>query len=112
MGAWHGKDWSTAGRPSRRIATPKRCKDAKELKERFTAWSFKVAEYEHQFKTIDEAQKIFFVREIMPEDIRQEFLTGPRKFDEIMEKLEIIVIEMMADDGPIPMDLGNVGVRQ
>ena len=28
------------------LATPKRCKDAKELKERLTAWSLKVAEYE------------------------------------------------------------------
>ena len=27
----------------------------------------------------------------MPKDVKQEFLTGPRKFDEIMEKLEIIV---------------------
>ena len=36
------------------LATPKRCKDAKELKERLTAWSLKVAEYEHQFKTIDD----------------------------------------------------------
>ena len=26
------------------LATPKRCKDAKELKERFTAWSLKVAD--------------------------------------------------------------------
>ena len=26
------------------LATPKRCKDAKELKERLTAWSLKVAE--------------------------------------------------------------------
>ena len=25
----------------------------------------------------------------MPKDIKREFLTGPRKFDEIMEKLEI-----------------------
>ena len=73
------------------------------------AWSLKVAEYEHQFKVIDEAQKIFVVREMMPKDIKREFLTGPRKFDEIMEKLEIIVNEMMADDGPTPMDLGNVG---
>ena len=63
------------------LATPKRCKDAKELKERLTAWSLKVAEYEHQFKTIDEAQKKFVVR------------------------------EMMADDGPVPMDLGNVGTH-
>ena len=54
MDSWHGKPWSTAMRPRRRttamawqptLATPKRCKDAKELK---------VAEYEHQFKTIDD----------------------------------------------------------
>ena len=51
------------------LATPKRCKDAKELKERLTAWSLKVAEYEHRFKTIDEAQKTFVVREVMPKDI-------------------------------------------
>ena len=85
------------------LATPKRCKDAKELKERLTAWSLKVAVYEHQFKTIDGAQKIFVVREMMPRDIKQDFLTGPRKIDEIME-LEIIVNEMMADDGPVPME--------
>ena len=46
-----------------------------------------VAEYEHQFKAIDEAQKIFVARETMPKDIRREFLTGPRKFDEIVEIL-------------------------
>ena len=90
------------------LATTKKCKDAKELKERLTAWSLKVAEYEHQFKVIDEAQKIFVVREMIPEDIKREFLTGPRKFDEIMEKLEIIIKEMMADEGPVSMDLGNV----
>ena len=28
-----------------------------------------------------------------------------------MEKLEIIVKEMMADDGPVPMDLANVGTH-
>ena len=87
------------------LATPKRCKDAKELKQRLTAWSLKVAEYEHQFKVIDEAQKTFVVREMMPKDIKRVFLTGPRKFDEIMEKLEIIINEMIADDGPLPMDL-------
>ena len=70
-----------------------------------------MAEYEHQFKAIDEAQKIFVVREMVPRDIKREFLTGPRTFDEIMEKLEIIVDEMMADDGPVPMDLGNVGAH-
>ena len=52
----------------------------KELKERLTPWSLKVAEYEHQFKTIDEAQKIFLVREV-PKDI----LTGARKRDETVE---------------------------
>ena len=91
------------------LATPKRCKDAKELKERLTAWSLKVAEHEHQFKVVGEAQKI--VREMMPKDIKREFLTGPRKFDEIVEKLEIIVNEMMADDGPVSMDLVNVGTH-
>ena len=55
--------------------------------------------------------QIFVVREVMPKDIKREFLTGPTKFDEIMEKLEIIVNEMMADDGPTPMDLGNVGAH-
>ena len=45
----------------------------------------------------------------MPKGIRREFLTEPRKIDEIMEKLEIIVNEMMAYDGPVPMELGNVG---
>ena len=28
-----------------------------------------------------------------------------------MEKLEIVIKEMMADDGPVPMDLGNVGTH-
>ena len=77
------------------LATPKRCKDAKELKERLTAWPLKEAEYKHQFKATDEAQKILVAREMMPKDIKREFLTGPRTFDETMEKLEIIV----RDDG-------------
>ena len=63
------------------FATPKRCKDAKELKERLAAWSLKAVEYEHQFKTIDKAQNMFVVREMMPKDIKREFLTGPIKFD-------------------------------
>ena len=87
----------------------KRRKEAKELKDRLTAWSLRVAEHEHQFKAIDEAQKTFVVRGMMPKDIKREFLTGPRKFDEIMEKLQIIINEMTADDGPVPMDLGSVG---
>ena len=37
----------------------------------------------------------------MPKDIKREFLTGPRKINEIMGKLEIIINEMMADDGPV-----------
>ena len=90
-------------------ATPKSCKDANELKERLTALSLRVTEYEHQFKAIDEAQKTYVVREVVPKDIKREFLKGLRKFDELMEKLEIITNEMMADDGPVPMDLGNVG---
>ena len=93
------------------LATPKRCKVANELMERVTAWPFKVAEYENQIKTIDESQKIFAVREMMPKDIKREFLTGPRNFDEITENVEIIANEMMADDGPVPMDLGSVGVH-
>ena len=64
------------------LATPKRCKDAKELKGRLTACSLKVAEYEQQFKAVDEAQKIFVVSDMMPKDIRREFLTGTRKFDQ------------------------------
>ena len=66
-------------------ATHKRCEDAEELKERQAAWSLRVAEHEHQFKAFDKAQKTFVVREMMPKDIKQEFLTGPRKLDEIME---------------------------
>ena len=46
-----------------------------------------------------------------PKDIKREFLTGPRKFDEIVEKLEIVVNEMMADDGPVATDLENVGAQ-
>ena len=91
-------DTATALQPI--LATPKRCKDATEFKERLTAWSLKVAEYEHQFKVVDEA---------VLKDIKREFLTGQRKFHGIMEKLEVIANEMMSDDGPTPMDLGNVG---
>ena len=91
------------------LATPKRCKDAKELMERLTAWPLKVAEYEHQFKKIDEAQKMFVVREC--EGHQTGVFDGTEKFDEIMGELEIIVNEMMADDGPIPVDLGSVGTH-
>ena len=65
----------------------------------------------HQFKAIDEAQKTIVVREMMPKDTKREFLTGPRKFDEIMEKLEININEMMADNGTAPQGLGNVGTH-
>ena len=114
MGSWHGKHWSSndpAIALQSKLATAKRCKDAKELKDRPTAQPLKVAEYEHQFKTIDEAQKIFVAREMMPKDIKREFLTGYRKFDEIVEKLVIIVNEMVADDGPVPMELENFGTH-
>ena len=85
--------------------------DAKELKEKLTAWSLKVAEYEHQLKLIDQTQKTIVLREIA-EDIRREFPTRPRKLDEIMKKLEIIIInEMLADDGPTSVDLGSVDVH-
>ena len=40
----------------------------------------KVSQDEHQFKATDEAQKVFVVREMMPKDIKREFLTGARKF--------------------------------
>ena len=60
---------------------------------------------------IEEAQKTWRERETMPRDIKREFLTGPRNFDEIMEKLEIITNEMMGDDGPVPLDLGSVGTH-
>ena len=46
-----------------------------------------MAEDEHQIKVIDESQT-FVVRALMPKDMKRKFLTGPRKFDEIMEKLE------------------------
>ena len=35
----------------------------------------------------------------MSKDMKRDFLTGPRKFDEIMETLEIFINEMMASDG-------------
>ena len=69
------------------LATPNRCKYTKELKEKLTTWSLQVTEYEHQFKVIDEAQKTFVVREMIPKEIKQEFLTGPRKLYEIMQTM-------------------------
>ena len=47
----------------------------------------------------------------MSKDTKREFLTRPRKSDEIMDKLEIINNAMMVDDGPVRMDLGNVGTH-
>ena len=81
------------------LATLKKCKDGEELKEKVTAWSLKVAQCEHQLKEIDEAQRTFVARNMMPKDIKREFLTRPRKFDEIMEKLT---------RDRYQMDLGNV----
>ena len=61
MGSWHGKHRLMVTRPSHgttqlcnpRCATPKKGKDGKELK-------LKVAEHEHQFKVVDEAQKTLY----------------------------------------------------
>ena len=47
----------------------------------------------------------------MPKDIKREVSRGPGRFDEIMEKPEIIANKMMADDGQVPMDLGNIGTH-
>ena len=47
------------------LATPKRCKDEKELKEKLTALSLMDAEYEKRFQEIDEAQKMFDVKDMM-----------------------------------------------
>ena len=47
------------------LATPKRRNEAKALKETHTAWSLKVAEYEHQHKVTDETKKTMVVREIV-----------------------------------------------
>ena len=69
------------------LARHTRCKDARELKEKLTAWSLKMTVNEHHFKAIDAAKKTFVVREMMPKDIKRKFLMGPRKFDEIMEKV-------------------------
>ena len=69
------------------------------MKDKLTAWSLKVAEDEHQFTVIDGTQKTFVVREMMLKDIKREFFTEPRQFDEIMEKLEISVDDRIADDG-------------
>ena len=67
-----------------------------------------MAECEHQSKVIDEAQKTFVLREMLPKDSKRECLTEPRTFSEIRKKLEIIMNETMATEGPVPMDLGNV----
>ena len=61
------------------LRRPRSAKMQKELKERLTAWSLKVAEHGHQFKVIDEAQKILVVREMMPKDIKREFLKEARR---------------------------------
>ena len=87
-------------------ATPYRCKDAKELKERLTACLLRVAECKHQFKAIDEAQKTFVVRE-MCRWCQTRVPDGTEKTLRNHEKIEIIINEMMADDGPVPLDLGK-----
>ena len=81
------------------LATPRRWKDAEEFKEKLTAWSLKVAEKEHLFEENNgEAHQAKQLR------------TGPRKFGEIIEQLEIINATM-ADDGPRPTDLVSFGTQ-
>ena len=89
MGSWLGECWLIVARQG--------------IEGELTAWSLKVAEYEHQFKVIDAAQKTCV--------LRGDDAEGSRTFFEIMEKLEIIIIETMADDGQEPMDLGTVGTN-
>ena len=67
-----------------------------------------MAEYGHKFKAIDEAQKTFVVREMMPKDIKLEFVTGPRKIDEIMEKLKIIKMTQSDSDTSNDMSYEDV----
>ena len=67
-----------------------------------------MAKYEHQSKAIDEAQKTFVVREMMPKDIKLEFVTGPRKIDEIMEKLKIIKMTQSDSDTSNDMSYEDV----
>ena len=81
------------------LATPRRWKDAEEFKEKRTACSLKVAEKEHQFEENDgDAHQA------------KQLTTGPRKFGEIIEQLEIINATMV-DDGPLPTDLGSFGTQ-
>ena len=69
-----------------------------------------MAEYEHQFNLKDEVQMTLVVLE-MPKDVKREFPTGVAKLFEITEKLSIIINEMVPDDGPVPKDLGSVGMQ-
>ena len=70
-----------------------------------------MVEYDHNFIVIDEAQNTIVAKEMMPKDIKGELMTRLMKLDEIMEKLEIIIHGMIADDGPVPLDLENVGTH-
>ena len=81
------------------------------MKEKLTPWSLKVAEYDRKFKVIDEAQNTIVAREMMQKDIKREFMSGLTKLDDIMEKMEIIIHGMMADDGKVEMDLVNLGTH-
>ena len=48
---------------------------------------------------------------MIPAGHQARVVDGTWKFDEIMEKLEIVINDMMADDGPVPLDLRNVGTH-
>ena len=79
------------------------------MKEKLTAWSLKVAEFEHQFKVIHEAQKTFVVGEIMPKDIQREFWTGTEETRRNNGKVGDH--HQSYDDGPVPMDLENASTE-
>ena len=82
------------------------------LRIKLTTWSLKVAVYEHQFKVIGEAQKTFMVREMIPKDIDARVLDGAKETRRNHGKVgDHHQRNMMADDGPVPMDLEKLSVR-
>ena len=67
--------------------------------------------HSRKFKVTDGAQNTIMAREMMQNDIKRELMSGLMKLDEIMEKLEIIIHGMIADDGTVEMDLVNLGTH-
>ena len=64
---------------SAHICDAQKMQGRKGIEGEFHGMVIESAQYEHQFKVIDEAQKTFVVREMIAEDIKREFLTGQRK---------------------------------